>query len=479
MAVGRNDPCPCGSGRRYKLCHGAHAGAAPDADALVTDAMAAHQRGDLAAAERGYRAALALRPGHPHATHYLGVLAWQRGRPEDALPQLREAVEAVPQEPEFHNNLGLVLAALDRPGEAVDAHRRALALAPGHAGAWNNLGLALHAAGELEAAAEAFRHVLALFPGFAQARWNLALALLAAGRLREGWPHYEARREVSVFADSLPPPPTPRWDGDGARGRRVLLTAEQGLGDALQFMRLATLLARRGARVILETPAPLARLAATVEGVAEVVAAGGARPAHDAWLPLLSLPLALGLDADGVPAQVPYVTADADRRAALRAALAPRDGRLRAGLAWAGNARNAYDRARTVPLAQLAPLLRLPGIAWYSLQKGDGEGQAAQVPEAGALTALPARNDFDGTAALVAELDLVVSVDTSLAHLAGALARPVFVLLPCAADWRWLRGRSDSPWYPTATLFRQPVPGAWAPAVAAVADAVAAFSRSR
>jgi Tfp pilus assembly protein PilF len=480
--VGRNDPCPCGSGKRYKACHGA-LGAAPVAppspDALVAQAIDAHKRGDLDAAERGYRAALAADPHHAHALHYLGVAAWQRGRPEDALPQLEAAARAVPHEPEFHNNLGLVLAALDRYGEAAAVHRRALALAPAHAGAWNNLGLALHAAQDLDGAVDAFRRALALQADFAQARWNLSLALLAAGRYEEAWPAYEARREVSVFADPSPPSAERRWTGDDLAGVSLLVTCEQGLGDAIQFARFVPRLAARGARVVLRAPAPLVALLRTVDGVADVVAQGSPLPAFDAWLPLLSVPGVLGTGLADVPAHVPYVAADAARVADVRAVLGPDDGRLRVGLAWAGNPRNTLDRRRSMPPAALAPLLRRTGMRWLSLQRADDERGLAGLPEVAVLERLAAREDFDGAAAIVAACDAVVSVDTSFVHLAGALGRPVLAMLPFAADWRWLVGRNDSPWYPTARLFRQPAPGDWDAVVRAVGEALDALSRSR
>jgi hypothetical protein len=213
-----------------------------------------------------------------------------------------------------------------------------------------------------------------------------------------------------------------------------------------------------------------------VAGVASVVAPGEPLPSHDAWLPLLSLAGALGIDATSVPAHVPYLAADASRRrdaAAALAALAAHGGTLRAGLAWAGNPRNTSDRRRSAPLAVLAPLLSLSGVTWFSLSKDDGEDQVAAVPEAGRLVSLEARREFDGTAALIAELDLVVTVDTSIAHLAGALARPTFVLLPFHADWRWRLAREDSDWYPTLRLFRQGAPGDWAGVVSRVRDAIA------
>ena len=384
----------------------------------------------------------------------------------------------LPAEPEFHNNLGLVLAALDRHDEAIAAHRRALALKPDHAGAWTNLGLALTAANELDDAIGAFDRALELAPTLTEARFNRALALLAAGRFPEGFRDYEARLSVPAFADPAWSPTVPRWDGSEPRGRTILLVAEQGLGDAIQFVRLATLLATRGARVIVQAPRALATLLRTVEGVASVVAPGEPLPPHDAWLPLLSLAGALGIDATSIPARVPYLAADASRRRDLAITLAAQGEVLRAGLAWAGNPRNTNDRRRSAPLAALAPLLSLPGIAWFALSKDDGEDQLRAVPEASRLVVLDARRDFDGTAALVAEVDLVVTVDTSIAHLAGALARPTFVLLPHHADWRWRTAREDSDWYPTVRLFRQPAPGDWASVVAAVSAAIAERAKS-
>ena len=472
IGIGRNDPCPCGSGKRFKQCHGAVTDAPPSPDVLVARALAAHQSGDLARAASDYQQALRIAPEHPHALHYLGVIAYQQGRAGEALPMLERAVALHPQEPEFHNNLGLVLAALDRNGQAAAAHREALARNPDHAGAWNNLGLALHAQMELDAAIDAFRNALALAPAFAQARWNLALALLAAGRFAEGWHAYEARLEIVGFmpADL---PATPRWDGLAPEGRTILLHAEQGLGDAIQFVRLARQLADRGARVIVQCPAPLVRLFSRVDGVNEVVASGDARPPHDAWLPLLSLAGALGVDASNIPSDVPYLRVDAALERDVRRALEPFAGFKRIGLAWTGNRANTNDRRRSVPLATLAPLLDLQGIRWFSLQKDDDADPANRPAELTRLVRLPWRNDLDGIAAMIAQLDLVVTVDTSIAHVAGALARPVFILLPFMSDWRWRAARADSDWYPTARLFRQHVPGDWPGVVAAVRDAIA------
>ena len=473
VGIGRNDPCPCGSGKRYKQCHGmGNAPApAPSPDAIVARAVAAHQRGDLEGASADYRAALALAPEHPYATHYLGVVAYQRGRPAEALPTLERAVALRPIEPEFHNNLGLVLAALDRNEEAAAAHRAALALKDDHPGAWNNLGLALHACMDLEGGIAAFRRALALSPQFTQARWNLSLALLANGQFAEGWEAYDARLAIPGFARA-DFPRTPTWEGSDPSGRTLLLVAEQGLGDAIQFARLGSVLAGRGARVILQCPSPLVSLLARVEGIADVVPNGQPAPAHDAWLPLLSLARVLRIDADTIPAHVPYLQADPQLQRDVAAALAPYAGTKRIGIAWTGNRANTNDARRSIPLRFFAPLLDHPGITWVSLQKDDQDDPSNRAQDLERLVRLRWRNDFEGIAALVANLDLVVSADTSVAHVAGALARPVHILLPYMSDWRWLRSRRDSAWYPTATLFRQAAPGDWSGVVDAVCAAL-------
>jgi tetratricopeptide (TPR) repeat protein len=477
-AAGRNDPCPCGSGKRYKHCHGAlgtgsaQPRATPTRDELVQRGLAAHRRGDVDAAERDYRATLAIAPDEPIALHYLGVIAYQRGRVGDALPMLERAVALRPEEPEFHNNLGLALVELDRHDEAVAAYRRALAIDPSHAIAWSNLGLALTACNALPAAIDALRKAVALRPDYGEAHWNLALALLANGEFAEGWREYEWRLEMHALGGSTAAPPGPRWNGGALAGTTLLLTAEQGLGDTLHFIRHARPLAERGARVIVQASPVLKRLLATAPGIAQVVARGEPLPPYDAHIPLLSVPGMLGVDATSIPNDVPYLTSDRHRRSLIAGELARHAASsLKVGLAWVGARNNSNDRRRSCPLAALVPLLDLPGVRWFSLQKG-AETEIAAVPAARALTLLEARNDFDGTAALVAELDLIVTVDTSIAHLAGALARATWILLPFATDWRWQQARSDSPWYPTVRLFRQPRRGDWTSVVADVRAAL-------
>jgi hypothetical protein len=410
------------------------------------------------------------------ATHFLGVALYQRGRIDEALPLLQAAVAAVPGEAEFHNNLGLALAAAERHGEAIAEYRRALELRPEHVIAWSNLGLALQVDNRLEESIDAFRRALAFDPGFAQAHWNLALALLAHQEFDEGWREYDWRHRVPELARHAHQWKGPRWDGTDPSARTLLVATEQGLGDALQFIRLVQPLAARGARVLVSTEAPLVRLLASAPGVAAVFGPDESLPPYDAHITLMELPRIFRLTPTSIPAKTPYLAADAARRKEVASVIAAHAGVRKIGIAWSGSRANTLNRRRSIPLAALAPLFDLPGIAWFSLHRSVDEEEIAGVPQAAALHRLPARDDFDGMAALVAELDLVISVDTSIAHLAGALARPTWILLTSGADWRWHPLRTDSPWYPTARLFRQPRLGDWTTVVLRVRDELAGAS---
>jgi tetratricopeptide (TPR) repeat protein len=473
--VSRNDPCPCGSGKRYKECHGAIGSAMPTAAMLAQQGLAAHQRRDLDAAERDYRAALALEPEQPLALHYLGVTLHQRGRHADALPLLERTVSLVPAEPEFHNNLGLALAAMDRNDDAIAAYSRALDRKPDHATAWNNFGLAAQAMNRLPEAIASFRRALALTPAFAQAHWNLALALLASGDFAEGFREYEWRLRLPELGGNAPTLAIARWQGEDLAGKTLLVTSEQGIGDALQFIRFTGRLAQRGVRVVVQARPELRELLSTAPGVFATFATADRLPACDFEIPMLSLPNRLGVLAGDIVAADRYLHSDPARKSGIDAAFARRDASARRiGVAWAGAAHHANDRRRSAPLASLAPLFSLPGIDWYSLQKGDAEAQIDSVPATQAMTSLDERNDFPRTAALVDALDAVVTVDTSIAHLAGALGKPVFVLLPFAPDWRWGIAGERTPWYPNARLFRQPAIGDWQGAVALLREALMA-----
>jgi tetratricopeptide (TPR) repeat protein len=348
-------------------------------------------------------------------------------------------------------------------------YQQVLALVPGHAGALTSLGNTLAVLGRLDEAIALHDRAVAAAPQDADIRFNRAAALLAAGDFARGWADYEWRL--------CRPGEQPRalgalWQGEPLAGRTILLHAEQGLGDTLQFVRYAPLVAERGGRVVLEVQRGLARLLARLSGVAEVVTRGEPLPAYDLHCPLLSLPHRFATTLATVPAEVPYLLADPADVAAWGARL-PADGRLRVGLVWAGSSHRddpgaqAIDRRRSLALTELAPLAAVPGVQFISLQRdAPAEQLRAPPPAFSAFDPMADVHDFADTAALVANLDLVISVDTAVAHLAGALGRQVWLLSRYDGCWRWLAGRDDSPWYPGMRVYRQQRPHHWADVVA-------------
>jgi tetratricopeptide (TPR) repeat protein len=434
-------------------------------------ALADLGRHEAAMAE--YRQAIALEPGYAEALANLGVSLAALGRPAEAIPNFEAALARRPGFAEAALNLGNAQFALGAFADAIASYERAIAAAPGSARAYNNLGRALEALNRHEEAILCYAKAAALAPDYAGAQWNLALAHLALGDFAEGWPRYEWRwRNGDLTPRGFA---RPLWRGEDIGGRTILVHAEQGLGDTLHFVRYLPLLARRGARVLLEAPLPLLPLLAGLDGLTGLFAAREELPDFDCHVPLLSLPGAFTTTLDTLPRQVPYLAPPADRVARWRAVLAPLAA-LRIGIAWAGSATNSNDRNRSLPLDRLRPLLELPGIGFVSLQKELRPGDADLLASSPGLLALGDRlEDFADTAAVASLLDLVIAVDTSVAHLAGALGRPVWIMLPFAAEWRWLRQREDSPWYPTARLFRQDAPGDWAGLVARLVAAVRAL----
>ncbi len=473
-AVGRNEPCPCGSGKRYKHCCGQAETAPPPTDpveTLLRQAAGQHQAGRLAEARASYQTILS-QADNAIAEHYLGVLDMQEGRPADAEARMRSALAKRDDLPDFHNNLGLCLRAQDRLEEAIAAYRAALDRHPGYAPAWSNLGLDLHRLGHLDDALDAFNRTLALDANLAQARFSRALVLLARGDYARGWEEYEWRARCPEHAAGYRAPPiqgTPRpWRGEPLAGKRLLLLAEQGIGDTLQFIRYVRQLTDQGARVSLYVHRPhIVSLLRGVTGLVDIHAGGGTGgtppplPAHDYVCHLLSLPRLCGTRSlADIPSRVPYLSVPEARRLPWRQRLADLPARMKIGIAWAGSPGNADDRNRSCPLTHFSALFDLPGIVWINLQLGAGREQLTAVPNP-ILDWGDEQTDYLETAALMSELDLILTVDTSIAHAAGALAVPVWVMLPRAPDFRWLLERDDSPWYPSARLFRQPRPGDW------------------
>ncbi|MCC7487798.1 MAG: tetratricopeptide repeat protein [Burkholderiales bacterium] len=441
-------------------------------------------RGKLGEAERCYREALRLDPDYAEASSNLGVALQELGRLDEALACHERALALKPGDPDVLVNYGVTLKECGRLDDAIARYEEALRARPGFEGGLINLGAALNEQGRLPEALEAYHRAVAENPGSPEAHWNNSLALLLKGDYERGWLEYEWRwqsetaRRARVKKPSFP---EPQWDGGEFPGeRRILLIAEQGYGDAIQFARYAPLIARRGARVTVQCHRELARLLRGLDGVESIVPLGAPPPPVDTWIPMLSLALAFGTRADSIPAAVPYLEAEADRVARWRGMLAADPARLKVGLVWAGRAEHRNDRNRSATLAQFAPLARVEGVSFYSLQKGTPAAAAAEPPPGMCLHDVSGMlEDFADTAALVTVLDLVITVDTAVLHLAGALGRPAWALIPFAPDWRWFLEREDSPWYPTVRLIRQPRPRDWAPVIERVAEALAALAATR
>jgi tetratricopeptide (TPR) repeat protein len=415
-----------------------------------------------------FDAALAARPGYAAAHNHRGAALAALERFDEALAAYDRALALAPSYAVAHNNRAIALLDLDRPAEALQAAERALALVPGLADAFYTRGNALRELGRHADAAESFERAIALEPAHASAHWNLADTRLILGDFARGWEHFEWRWFLPARAQR--DLGKPQWTGtEPVEGRTLLLHAELGLGDTLQFCRFATEVARRGARVVLEVQAPLVALLRTLAGVETLVARGDPLPPFDLHCPLMSLPRALRTSIDTIPAHVPYLAADPARVAAWRERLGPAR-HPRVGLAWSGSQGLRNDK-RSASLAEVLPLVR-PGIEWVSLQKDVPAADAAslaahpQIRDAGTHLA-----DFADTAAVVELLDLVVTVDTSVAHVPGALGKAAWIMLPHVPhDWRWLLEREDSVWYPAARLFRQPARGDWTSVVQRLGD---------
>lgn len=494
-------------------------------EALCNLGVLLNTQGSLREAAAVYRCVLRLRSDHVNAAANLGVILQTWGKPEEAEPLFRRALAIDPTVPEILFNLSIGLEKLGRLGEAavaarraltarpgyveascllgsvlwaqgrarqaVAAHRNAVALQPDFPEALTNLANALHSLGRLDEAIAAYGRSLAVHPATPTTRWNRALSRLLGGDFVRGWEDYEWRWHRPEFGGP-PPFAQPLWRGEPSEGKTLFVHAEQGFGDSIQFIRYVPAAVERGWRVVVQAPRPLLRLLGGMDGMGlagmdgvSLVAKDDPLPPFDAHCPMLSLPRAFGTTLRTIPAPVPYLSAEPDRVAAWGrrlASLLPGGG-FRVGIAWQGNPQATIDRGRSFPLAELAPLARVPGVRLVSLQKNHGLEQLDHLPEGMAVTTLGA--DFDGgadafvdAAAVMMGLDLIVTSDTALAHLAGALGRPVWLALRAVPDWRWLMAGEDSPWYPTMRLFRQEraADGDWTPVFARMAAALSALA---
>ena len=432
-------------------------------------AVALSALGQPAAAMEACDRALAIDPDFADAHSNRGNALREMGRLGEALAACQRAVALKPQAAESLHNLGNALMDLNQLEKALEAFQRAVSHNPALAEAQGNLAKVLSDLGRLDEAFAAYDTAHALEPDRAETEWNKSLSLLLAGRYAEGWRLYEARKRMPGAPHRFG---QPEWTGsEDLRGRHLYIHCEQGMGDVLQFCRLVPQATARGARVTLSVQDPLEPLLRGFADGVEVVGVGRHPLGFDYHIPIMSLPLALGLTADAIPAPRAYLDADPVAADAWAARLGARS-RPRVGLVWAGNPEHRNDRNRSLALAQLLMLAEI-GVDWVSLQKAPRPEDEAAMTAWPSLRQLgPNLHDFAETAALVANLDLVLSVDTSVAHLAAALGKPTWVLIPFAPDWRWGLGRDDSPWYSSVRLFRQERPGDWMKAIESVRDAL-------
>jgi tetratricopeptide (TPR) repeat protein len=437
--------------------------------ALFSRAHHLHLAGRFAEAEPLYRQAIDSQPDFAPAHSNLGIILYAKGDLQGATAGFRRAVELSPDLAEAHFNLGRVLQSLeDLPG-AIASLRAAVNLSPNYYQAWNSLGQVLSESGESAQAIAALRSAVELNPDLAQAHMELGLNLLRSGDFQNGWREYEWRWRIPDLFVSPLKFPIPPWEGEDLKDKRLLLHAEQGWGDAIQFIRYAPLLAERGAKVIFFGPPQLFRVLQTAPGVDEWID-WSQSPTFQAHCPLLNLPRVFKTDLTNIPAKTPYLSAEPALTRQWNQRLPPGRG-LNVGLCWAGRPEHLRDRQRSIPLARLAELWDVSNVRFISLQKGP----AADQIRSASLELSDWSNeltDLADTAALIVNLDLVLTVDTSVAHLAGALGKPVWLLLSSVPDWRWMLDRADSPWYPTMRLFRQKSRGDWSAPIAEVLTAL-------
>lgn len=440
-------------------------------DAYYNRGLALYELKQYQAAIDSYDKAVALRPGHAQACYNRGLALYQLKQYQAAIDSYRQATAIRPEHAQAYYNLGLAFAELKQHQAALDSYDQAIAIKPDYVEAYSNRGSILSDLGLNQAALDSYDHAIALRPDDAEGHWNQSLCHLQMGAFEPGWAKYEWRwktDKIESFKDKRDFP-QPLWLGqEPLLGKTILLHSEQGLGDTLQFCRYAKLVRDLGASVILEVQRPLLTLLAQLDGVTALLATDERPPAFHYHCPMLSLPLAFGTKLDTIPAPDAYLRSAPDKVRQWKARLGDLD-KPCVGLVWRGNPKHKNDANRSIALSDLTRFL--PGhLRYVSLQKELGEADMDSLKEhPEILHCEDELKDFSDTAALCELVDVVISVDTSVAHLAGALGKPVWIVLPFNPDWRWLLDRSDSPWYRSARLYRQTAPGDWAGVLGRVA----------
>jgi Tfp pilus assembly protein PilF len=441
------------------------------AEQFFLTGVASMEKSEFPAAEEAFRCALQHAPlAEAHAN--IGILLENRAEVLGAESHYRQSIELNPNYAETHSNLGNLLAGQKRFAEAEASHREAIALNAASPASLSNLGVLLASLWRDDESEQCYRTALSHQPDYRKAIFNLSYLLLRQGRFSEGWDCLEARSSNRNLTKELD---FPRWEGESLQEKSLLVIHEGGLGDTIHFCRYLPILKRMGtSRITLICHPAMKQLLSTLEGVDEVISGDEQveLDGHDSWIFLLSIPCLLGTDIDSIPCQLPYLYPLSERQKKWKHPLSSPG--FKVGLVWRGNPAHENDAERSLPsLACLAPLVAIPGVSYFSLQKGAGESEAKNPPANFPLLHLGKEiTDFADTAAIISHLDLVISVDTATAHLAGALGKPCWILLPYhKPDWRWLMHRGDTPWYPgIVSLFRQPSLGAWAPVVEEVCN---------
>jgi tetratricopeptide (TPR) repeat protein len=429
----------------------------PEAHFNRGNALQKKERWDDAIA--AYLRALALRPDYAEAHLNLGMALFEKGDVGAAIEAYGRALALRADLAEAHANLGRALLHSGRHDEAIAAFGRALAVRPDQPDVEHELGNALRELGRLDEAIAAYRRSLATRPDFPDSHFGLAWTYLFQGDYERGWPEYEWRNRLRDAEPHASRFSAPRWKGGPLDGRRILLYAEQGFGDTLLAFRYVPMVLARGGRVVLQCPAPLLRLMQSQPGAEQVIEDQQSIPAVDAQCPLMTLPGIFATRLETIPSRVPYIFPQPQLVATWKQRLNRCHGKIAVGLCWSGK---PVPRNRSVPLSMLSPLAQSPNVEWHSLQVGESAAAARNAPFGVELADWSDQlTDFAQTAALIANLDLIITIDTAVAHLAGAMGKPTWVMLQYSPDWRWLLNRDDSPWFPTIRLFRQPRQGNW------------------
>jgi tetratricopeptide (TPR) repeat protein len=456
--------------RKLIAVHPAHTGAYYNLGNVYRD------QGQFNEAFNCYQKAIQLNPGYAEAYINIGIIFRMQGRFDEETACYQKAIQLNPRSAEAFFNLGHSFFQKEQFDKALACYEKVTLLNPQSAHAYMNLGLIFRIEGRNEEALACYRKAVQLDPEDAPAHWNLSNVLLLIGNYREGWEEFEWFRKTEDYSKRQRRFPQPLWDGSDIKGLTILLHAEEGFGDTLQFIRYAPLVAENGAKVIVESQKELTLLLKNVKGIQNVISHGSELPAFDIHCPLMSLPRVFGTTLQNIPAQIPYLFADPAKIKQWRERVQS-DCHTKIGLVWSGG---GLPFRKSCSLELFSPLANLQGITFYSLQKGEPGKRFKNAPAGMRLIDYADElHDFADTAAFIETLDLIIAVDTAVAHLAGALGKTVWVLLPFVPDWRWMLNREDSPWYPSMRLFRQPALGDWKGIVSMIADALQMKNKER